>query len=184
MKSLVSFLLLTLAVACHAETDGTHECPLTSKKLSFITPTSDNIANAFWQTGTDGYESVDRLHIVYKNGSVAVVEHKYCSMYNLEIAYYANKMDEFSDIKRFEETLKHFFTYSAIQDADGQKAISAMTKRFIEKGFRADSALTTGYEGSTQDNKRAEYSLSYVPVEDSSIHKAALFIYMGIGGEH
>src|SRR5690606_26806479 len=170
MKSLVSFLLLTLAVACHAETDGTHECPLTSKKLSFITPTSDNIANAFWQTGTDGYESVDRLHIVYKNGSVAVVEHKYCSMYNFEIAYYVNKVDELSGIKELEKTLKRFFTYSAIQDVDIQKAISAMTMRFTEKGFNADGALTTGYEGSTQDNKKAEYSLGYVPVEDSSIH--------------
>src|SRR5690606_28030365 len=109
-------------------------------------------------------------------------EHKYCSMYNFEIAYYANRMDEFSDIKRFEETLKRFFTYSAIQDVDIQKAISAMTMRFTEKGFNAGGALTTGYEGSTQDNKRAEYNLSYVPVEDSSIHKAALFIYMGIGG--
>jgi hypothetical protein len=184
MRLLISLLLLTLTAACHAEKGSTHTCSLTSDTLNFVTPTSDSIANTFWQKDVDGYESINRLHIMYKDGSVAVVEHKYCLMYNVEIAYYASTANELSDSKKLSEALKSFFNYSAVQDTSIQNAVSAIIKRFEEKGFDADSALATAHDDSTQDNKRAEYSVSYMPIEDSSLHRAALFIYIGIGGEH
>ena len=184
MKLLTSLLLLTLTAACHAEKSRTPTCSLRIENLNFVTPTSDNIESTFWQKDVDGYESINRLHIAYKDGSVAVVEHKYCLMYNFEIAYYASTTNELSDGKKLSEILKSFFNYSAVQDTSIQNAVSAIIKRFEEKGFDADSALATAHDDSTQDNKRAEYSVSYMPIEDSSLHRAALFIYMGIGGEH
>lgn len=184
MKLLTSVLLLTFIVTCRAEKGSTDTCSLTGDNLNFFTPTSDNIANIFWQEDVDGYESLNRLHIVYKNGSVAVVEHKYCSMYNFEIAYYAREKSEFSDVPQLKKLLEELLGYAAIKDARTQAAISVMVKQLENKGFDADSALATAHDDSTQDNKRAEYSLSYLPIEGSSLHNAALFIYIGIGGEH
>jgi len=47
-----------------------------------------------------------------------------------------------------------------------------------------DQAITIGLNESNDENQPVEYSVSYLPLEDSSLHKAALFVYMGIGSEH
>lgn len=184
MKLIISIFLFALTAACHAEKGSGHTCVLTADNINLATPESDDIANTFWQKDKEGYESVARIHIAYKNGSMAVIEHKYCSMYNFEIAYYTSSKNELSDTETLAKTLKTFLAYSAIQDDGIYSAISAMSKRLDEKGFDANHAIAIAHNNSTKDNKGVEYSVSYTPIEDSSLHKAALFFYMGVGGEH
>ena len=184
MKIIISLLLAAITMSCHAEKNTDHKCTLTDKKINLITPTTKDIANSFWQKDVDGYESIDRLYINYKNGSVAIIEHKYCSMYNFEVAYYSKEKDDFSDIGNLTETLQGFFKLSAFSDKKMQSSINAMIERLKEKNYSPDTSVSTAYDDSTEDSKRAEYSIGYVPIEDSSLHKGALFIYVGIGGEH
>lgn len=181
MKLSMSTLLLLLSIFCYAE-NSSLSCDITKETLNLSTPTADNIANTFWQEGHDGYEKVNRLHILYKDGSVAVLEHKYCIMYNFEVAYYSsNALSESRDIV---ELFENFLTFSGAQDASGKKAAAAINKRLDEKGFNSGRAVATTYDGSTSNNQLVEYSISYQPLEDSSLHKSAVFIYLGIGGEH
>lgn len=182
MRLVISLLLAAITISCHAEKNST--CEFTSKNVKLVTPKGENIANSFWQKDVDGYEAIDRLYVNYKNGSVAVIEHKYCSMYNFEVAYYSNDKSEFSDIANLEKTLKGLVSAAAFSDKKIQSSITAMISRLEEKKFTANRPAATAYDDSTENSKRAEYSISYTPIEDSSLHKAALFVYMGIGGEH
>lgn len=184
MRIITTLLLTAITISCHAENNANHKCILTDKKINLITPTTKDIANSFWQKDIDGYESIDRLYINYKNGSVAIIEHKYCSMYNFEIAYYSKEKNNFSNIQNLTKTVQNLFMLSAFSDKKTQSSITAMIGKLEEKDYNSETSVFTAYDDSTEDSKRAEYSISYVPIEDSSLHKAALFIYMGIGGEH
>ena len=184
MRKIITLLIFSLTMSCNAEKNNGHKCEFVGESLQLLTPESSDIANSFWQQDVDGYEAIDRLHINYKNGSVAVIEHKYCSMYNFEVAYYSKSTSEFLDVASLKKTLSKLFKAAAIADESTNRAVMAMSNRLEEKGFSPDQAIATAFDDSTKNNKRAEYSISYLPLEDSSLHKAAVFVYMGIGGEH
>lgn len=184
MKRLIPLALAIASASCHAEGISDNQCGYNKNSVKLITPTADNIANSFWEKDVDGNESIDRLFVNYKNGSMAVFEHKYCSMYNFEVAYYSRDPSEFSDVASLEKLAIEIFHSAAFSDSKTQQAITTMIKKMKDKKFDPSEASATAYDSSTDDSKRAEYILSYLPIEDSSIHKGALFIYMGIGGEH
>jgi len=184
MKILAAIVLLAITVSCHAEKNVTNDCNYKKVNLKLTTPQEENIAHSYWQTDTDGYESIDRLFVIYKNGSVAIIEHKYCSMYNFEVAFYSREATEFSDAISFEKTFRNLFSLAAFSDRKTRKSISTMIKQMNENNFDSSGTMSASSDASTEDSKRAELSLSYNPLEDSSLHKAALFIYMGIGGEN
>ena len=178
MRFLVLLFISILAANCLAG----ENCTITHQNLAEPTPTDANIDQSFWQKDSDGSEKIDRLTLLVKDGSVAVVEHKYCTMYNFELAFYTNNKTQFENTQALSSTLKNLYNLSAVQDKSIDTAINAMADRLKEKGFDTEQAMGTGYDSSTANNQKAEFSLSYQPLEDSSIHKAALFIYMGVGG--
>lgn len=184
MRILISFLLFSLTIACHAENESAQDCSFTSSNVHLVTPKADNIANTYWQKSTDGYESVDRLYVNYKDGSVAIIEHKYCSMYNFEVAYYTGKKSDVSSITSLAETIKTLLAYSGIKDDSINNALIELKGKLEIKKFSAEKPIFAGANQSNLKNQAVEYSLSYMPIEDSSLHKAALFVYMAIGGEH
>lgn len=173
--------LLVFIFALATNSFAGENCTITHQSLAEPTPTDENIAKFFWQKDSDGSEKIDRLTLLLKDGSVAVVEHKYCSMYNFELAYYTNNKTQFENTEALSSTLKNLYNLSAVQDKSIDTAINAMADRLKEKEFNSEQAMGTGYDSSTANNQKAEFSLSYQPLEDSSIHKAALFIYMGVG---
>jgi hypothetical protein len=184
MKIILSFLFLSLTVACHAEKNSQHECQFGPSNIELTTPKADNIINSSWVKDSDGYESIDRLYVNYKDGSVAIIEHKYCSMYNFEIAYYARDKSSFADAEKIAATLGTLLSYSAIKDDTIGSALTDIKEKLKGKKFNSSQAVTADVNESNSDNQQVEYSVSYLPLEDSSLHKAALFFYMGIGGEH
>lgn len=179
MRPILLLFISTLAAHCLAG----ESCTIARESLTEPTPKDVTIAQSFWQKDSKGREHIDRLTLLFKDGSVAVVEHKYCSMYNFEAAYYTDNQAKFSDTEKLTETLKNLYALSAIQDKSLDIAISTMTNRLKEKGYSEEQAIGTGYDSSTEKNQKVEFSLSYQPLEDSSIHKAAIFFYMGVGGE-
>lgn len=184
MKLLTAIILLALTASCHAEKNSMQDCNYTKASVKLTTPKAENIAQSYWQTNVEDYESIDRLFVIYKTGSIAIFEHKYCSMYNFEVAYYSRDGGEFSDIASLEKTLRTLFSAASFSDVKTQKAVPAIIEQMKENKFDPSEVSSAAYDGSTEDAKRAEFSLSYIPIEDSSLHKAALFVYMGIGGEH
>lgn len=160
------------------------ECKYTTKNLTFPNPTSKNIANIYWQDTKEGYETIKRLYISYKDGSLALIEHKFCSMYNFEAAYYVKEKQEFEKISDIEKEIKSFFKYSSIQDNTLSEALEIMKANMIEKRFDFEKGLFTNHYDSNEHHQLAEFQIEYLPLVDTSFHDAALFIYMGIGGMH
>lgn len=178
MRPILLLFISTLAAHCLAGED----CTIARESLVEPTPKSATIAQSFWQKSSEGSDNIDLLTLIFKDGSVAVIEHKYCSMYNFEVAYYTNNPAQFENTEALSSTLKNLYNLSAIQDKSIDSAIGTMTNRLKEKGYNSEQAIGTGFDSSTKNNQKAEFSISYQPLEDSSIHKAALFIYLGVGG--
>lgn len=179
MKLLIALLTVSISLFCQAE----ETCDFQKKELELLSPQSTEVANSFWQQEIDSYETIDRLFINYKDGSIAVVEHKHCSMYNFEVAYYSASKNDFLNLTHLKETLNRLVDLSAVTDGATHKALDAMIKNLETEGFRPDKKAESFWDGSTDRHQRAEYGMSYLPLDDSSLHKAALFFYMGIGGE-
>ena len=108
MKLVFSLLLAILTSACQADEKVKSDCAFTHENLNLSTPKSVDLDQAFWQKDSDNSEKIDRLTMLFKDGSVAVIEHKYCSMYNFEAAYYTDNQAKFSDTEKLTETLKKF----------------------------------------------------------------------------
>lgn len=180
MKNFFVIYLACFASLSYADKD----CDISSKNLKFKTPKSNDIANTFWQDDKDGYETIKRLHITYKDGSIAVLEHKFCSMYNFEVAYYAADRETVKNTDLIKNKAQYFFTYASIQGGDQQEAIVTMTNNLDEKKFNTEKEASTGYDGSHPQYGRAEYIIDYHPLDSASIHEAAITFYMGLGGMH
>jgi hypothetical protein len=180
VKNVVIIYLASFASLSYADSD----CDISSKNLTFKTPKSNDIAKTFWQDDKDGYETIKRLHITYKDGSVAVLEHKFCSMYNFEVAYYATDKETVNNTDLIQKKAEYFFSYAAIQGGDQQEAVETMTKSLHDKKFDPEKEASIGYEGSHPQYGRAEYIIDYRPLGSASIHKAAITLYVGLGGMH
>jgi hypothetical protein len=180
MKNFLILYLAFFASLSYADND----CDISPKLLKFKTPESNDIANTFWQDDKDGYETIKRLHITYKDGSIAVLEHKFCTMYNFEVAYYVADRESIENTDLIQKKAKYFFTYSAIQGGDQQESVETMTKSLHEKKFDPEKEASIGYEGSHPQYGRAEYTIDYHPLGSVSIHKAAITFYIGLGGMH
>ncbi len=177
--------ILIIYLACFASLSyANNDCDISSKLLKFKTPESNDIANIFWQDDKDGYETIKRLHITYKDGSIAVLEHKFCSMYNFEVAYYVADRELIENTDLIQKKAKYFFTYAAIQGGDQEEAIETMAVNLHENKFNPEKEAAIGYSGHHPQYGSAEYSIDYYPLGSASIHKAAITFYVGIGGMH
>lgn len=180
MKILACILLIITSQLCHAE----YKCNFLTKNLTFTTPKSDDIANTFWQDDKDGHETIKRLYITYKDGSLAVLEHRYCSVYNFEAAYYFGDKSKLANTKEFQKRAKLFFSYASVSDSSQQEAIATMIKELNEKEFDKEKNADAGYNGFDPQHGDTEYNIDYFPLDEVSVHEAALFVYMGLGVMH
>ncbi|WP_323814136.1 hypothetical protein [Cellvibrio sp. NN19] len=180
MKYLIFILSLVAASSCFAE----RKCEYTTKKLSFPNPTSAEVDNIFWQDAEDGYETIKRLYISYKDGSTAVIEHKFCSMYNFQIAYYTKDKESLKQPDQVYRKMKSLFGYASIKDDTLRDAIEVFNKNLVEEEYDYEKEFFTNHDDSNEKSQGAEFQLEYLPIEGPALHEAALFIYMGIGGMH
>lgn len=182
MKNLVFILLLATSGHCFAS----QECIFETKKLTFETPKSHDIVNTFWQDDRDkdSDESIKRLFISYKDGSFAILEHKYCLMYNFEAAYYLADKSKLSSIKAIQAKTEQLLAYASIKDSNQHESIGELISTLNGKKFNAERNITSSAYGFIPAYGDSEYSINYFPLGDVSVHQAAFFVYMGIGGTH
>ena len=180
MKTITLVLLATFSHFCLAD----YECDYSTKNLTFKTPESADIENTFWQDDQEGYETVKRLYLTYKDGSIAVLEHKFCSVYNFEVLYYFSDRNLFSKTEEIQKKMNYFFSYASLIDTEQQEAIDSLIEHFNKNNFNPDKTMTRGYSGFAPELGDSSYFLGYYPLGEISVHEAALRMYMGIGGVH
>lgn len=180
MKFLYAILFLTISSASSA----TEKCGISTKDLTFSTPTSENIANAFWQESKQGNETIKRLSITYKDGSIAIIKHIFCSTYKFEAAYYMEEEGKPESIEAIKKKLKYSLFYVAHKDNTQKKAIDKMITELNQSDFDLGEIVGATYNGTDSVYGDTEYSIIYLPINHSSLHNAAIFVEIGIGGIH
>lgn len=182
MKLLLPIVFIFSVSACNAETSAKNSCQFSKNNINLTTPKSPEIINTHWQESNEGNETVNRLYLSYVDGSMAVIEHKYCSMYNYEVAYYSANKNSASTIESMANRLTELLSYAALKAELSEPPQNTIKEKLKDKGFEKDSEISFGFHSSDSKNQLVEYSFSYAPNEQSSIHRNSTFIYMGIGG--
>jgi len=180
MKLLYLILFIVLSSTSQAET----KCMISTKDLTFNTPKAQDIANTFWQEEKEGQETIKRLNITYRDGSIAVIKHQFCSTYKFEAAYYMEEKGKPKSMEEIQKKLRLSLTYVAQKDNTQKKAIGKMIAELNESSFDSSEIVGASYNGFDSAYGDTGYSIIYFPINHSSLHSAAIFVEVGIGGVH
>lgn len=186
-KILFVSILMILPLGCFAESP---KCALSEDTVKPISSQKDDtVAVSFWESGRDkrSDEQLKTLHIVYKNGDHAVIQHKYCSMYNFEVTYFRNRQnDDFDEIAIGKITTALYEQYSAKRPKFTQALKEMISSSLKEGGFDKKKDVRAGLpeESASYEDARVEYSIRYKSLNrSSSIYSSVTTLYIGIGGE-
>ncbi len=180
MKSLTFTLFLTISASVYAG----EKCSISAKDLNFTTPKSEKIANTFWQEDQEAGEAVKRLFIAYIDGSSAVIKHRFCDTYKFEAAYYMEDQNRTVSTDDIKNKLTELLPYIAHKDDMQKKAVNSMLAELAEQQFDQGEILGAAYNGHESVYGDTSYSILYFPINYSSLHSAAIYMDVGIGGIH
>ncbi len=184
MKTLIGALLLSSLLGTRALA----QCEYPKDFVETDAPSAKNdIAHYHWieTRDADSEEFIKALHLLYKNGDYAVVEHKYCSLYNFSLAYYRSAQAPALDAARIGAlTAEHFQRYAKIKADFSSPLSNIITTGLGQAGFpqakSIDHALPTQEVNLDQG---IEYLISYQDLGDATaIHSAMFGYYWGVGG--
>lgn len=186
-KILLLSILMILPLGCYAEPS---KCALSEDTVKqTASQNADNVAVTFWESGRDkrSGEQLKTLHIVYKNGDHAVIQHKYCSMYNFEVTYFRSRQnDDFDEIAVGKITASLYEQYSAKKPKFTQALGEIISSSLKNGGFDKKNDVRIGLpeESASYEDARVEYSIRYKSLyRSSSIYSSVTTLYIGIGGE-
>lgn len=185
-KLLIIFLLSMSSLACSADNS---KCSYSEDMIKQTAPqNAANIAAYYWQSGLDkrSDEHLKTLHIIYKNGDHAVIQHKFCSMYNFEVIYLRNSQADYLDAGSIAKIASGLYTQYAAKKAKFSRPLDEIILTSLKKaGFDVDknSAVGLPENDASYPNARVEYSLDYKSLDEfSSIYSSVTKFYVGIGG--
>jgi hypothetical protein len=143
-----------------------------------------------WTSGSEkaSGERFDTLHIVYKNGDHATIEHKYCTVYNFEINYFRNRQSNDLDATAIAKTVTHLFSqyHSAPMKVKFAKPLEEILAGTLkQQAFNKDKDFSRGLPHDTvaYPNSSVELTLNYRSLgEFSSTYSSVTTFHLGIGG--
>lgn len=180
----MKFLTFLLLIAISSSTYASNICNIKLKDLNFVTPKAANITNTYWQDDKEDGEVIKRLFVTYKDGSTAVIKHKFCSEYKFEAVYYMEKQEQTNSTEKIKTSLATFLSYVAHKDNMQKKAIKTMMAELDKYTFVPDEVFGATYNGHESVYGDASYSVLYSPLNHSAIYSAAISVEVGIGGIH
>jgi hypothetical protein len=179
--------LLTPLISCAAGSD----CSFPENIVKQLPPqNSADIAMYYWESGRDkrSKEYLKTLHLVYKNGDHAVIQHKYCSMYNFEVVYQrsnqANDLDA-ATIARISTAI--YTEYAAKKAVLARPLGEIIAMSFKQEDFNPGKSFSVEFPGGdiSYPNEPISLTLEYRYLDMfNSIYSSMFTLYMAIGGEH
>ena len=144
----------------------------------------------FWKASRDkdSNEHLKTLYLFFKNGDYAVIQHKYCSMYNFDIAFFrsgqADKLNV-ADVAKIVTGL--YESYAAKKVTFKRPLADIISASLKERGFDRDKTISIGLPDDEIQhvNQRVDYSVGYTSLYMSTdIYSSVSTFYLGIGGAH
>lgn len=184
MKAFIGTLLLSFFLGTRALAQCTY--PADFVALSAPSGQSD-IAHYQWIEGRDVHsdEFVKALHLLYKNGDYAVIEHKYCSMYNFSLAYYRSAQAPALDAAGIGAlTAEHFQHYARVKARFSKPLSDLIGAGLAQAGFPGATAIEHALPTQAVDlDQSVDYMITFQDLSDAtSIHSAMFGYYWGVGG--
>ena len=187
-KLSLTLLALTASWACAA---GESPCNNPADTVKQLPPkNATTIAHHFWESGRDkdSNEHLKTLYLFFKNGDYAVIQHKYCSMYNFDIAFFrsgqADKLNV-ADVAKIVTGL--YESYAAKKVTFKRPLADIISTSLKERGFDRDKTISVGLPDDEIQhvNQRVDYSVGYTSLYMSTdIYSSVSTFYLGIGGAH
>ena len=180
MKFFIAALTITSCSFCNAA----EKCKITEENLNFSAPKSKTIYKSYWQDSKEGNETIKRLHIAFEDGSTATIKHRFCDLYKFEAAYYMEEQNRAASTNDIKNKLNELLPYIAHKDDMQKKAVNSMLAELAEQQFDQGEILGAAYNGHKSVYGDTSYSILYFPINYSSLHSAAIYMDVGIGGIH
>lgn len=181
-----TLLVLTVSLNC-AAADPQCDNPADTVKQS-SPQNSATIARHFWESGRDSRSKghLKTLYLFFKNGDYAVIQHRYCTTYNFNIAYFRSGQTDKLKAVDIAKTLSDLYESYAAKKATFKRPLTNLiTTSLTESGFDGDKNISMGLPsgGAEYPNEHVDYSVSYTSLYMStSIYSSVSTFYLGIGG--
>ncbi len=182
MNKLFFCLLLTFPIACSAENIS---CKYSSSFIEETIPTDSNIQRFEWkkQRDPDSDEHVTKLEIIYKNHNTAVIEHKYCDMYNFGYTYSVNKNSDALSKTNIVKYIVEGFEQSKLKPKFKTSLNKIILHALNQHKYNANNSLSIGLPiDQIIYNDNVEYGIEYI-LHKNGPAAATLIFYMSVGGE-
>lgn len=185
-QSMLFPLMALAASACHAEVQ---QCDypesLVSTKDRYM---AEGVLDSHWVSSIDpvSHEYKKTLYIIYKDGNLAVVEHKYCTMYNVEISLLSrDNASQQTRLKNMTATIDRLFSSTVKIDGTFTKPLKDIIATAIVERFDVDKYLSLGLPSDQVDiDDGVEYSITYSPYENIGTNFSHIVnFYFAVGGE-
>ncbi|PKM45693.1 MAG: hypothetical protein CVV05_05375 [Gammaproteobacteria bacterium HGW-Gammaproteobacteria-1] len=176
-------LLAVFNVACAQDTAGLN-CAY-AEKVTYHLPALENATYLSEAKGVDpdSQEETITHTIQYANGDTAILEQKYCSMYNFQLSYKIKKLNR----TNFEHSLNNID--KLIRDVQQDYKLKAPLKDVVDmtmnqRGLSIDSAFSYDLPAqAAKSSERVEQTISFAPHGRNGSFDAEIEFYFGLGGE-
>lgn len=179
--TLYGMLSLLLSNTANAQTAQAKDCSYPHAVITAIAP----IDNASVLSDVEGTDPSSLEHTVthtieYKNGDIAVLEQKYCSMYNFEVTYRIKQLTEQSftaALKNIDQLIpKVKQDYRLVAPLD-----MIVNREMNEYKLSIESTFTRGLpQMAARSDNSVEHFIRFQPATGDS--QAFLSYYFGLGG--
>lgn len=132
----------------------------------------------------DSDEYVTTQYLLYKSGDLAVIEHKFCSMYNYELVYFVADGNFKTTAGNIGKLINKIFLQTAAIKPDFNESIAiAIEKKLKKSKFTSSKAFSQGLEISNNGNINIEQSINYIKLKHyTSLYQSMISYYLGVGG--
>lgn len=178
-------LILLMPTSVFAQKDK-NGCKISKDFIKNNDTNDSSIHSQIWKNSIDpdSDEYLATQHIIYKNGDMAVIEHKYCSMYNYELAYFVADDNFKTTPKNIGNLIGKVYRQSIAIRPDFKKPVSVAIKENLEKlDFSSEKPFSKGLDIADRGNKNIEQSINVIKLENhSTLYKYMFGYYIGIDG--
>jgi len=166
----LALLLILSNMACAQ--NSVNSCEYSKGYVPQKAINNDNIKSYSWheRTASRGSETITSLNINYLNGDFAIIEHRYCSMYNFKISYFVADRKRLPTKTEAANLVNRFFTDHSMKKITFKPSFEKVLAENLED-----------YEISINEN--LETSLTITKFDGGHPYRRIINLYVGIGGQ-
>lgn len=181
----ISVTLLALTACSLSQADPSKgDCRFERSALNINVPNKNEIAATNKIMNMEGREYVDTLYLNYKNGDVAIIEHKYCSLYNFTVSYISDDAQPVKNISDLFSIVRDQLTNAAIIDASTAKAVNDLEETLKQINPNFSESFGRGTDEPSEKYQWTSYGVDFTPLSPFSGLDSVVSFTMSLNQSH